>query len=53
MYKSVDNDDCVSPVCYFPALEVTSDQGECREYRSCEAAAPRAGVTPPPPSPAV
>lgn len=47
MYKSVDNYDCMSPVCYSPATEVTSDQGECREYRSCEAPAPWAGVTPP------
>lgn len=27
MYKSVDNYDCISPVCCSPALEVTSDQG--------------------------
>ena len=34
MYKSVDNDDCLSPVCCAPVIEVTRDQGECREYRS-------------------
>lgn len=48
MYKSVDNDDCLSPVCCAPVIEVTRDQGECREYRSCEASAPWAGMTPPP-----
>lgn len=47
MYKSVDNYDCMSPVCCSPTVEVTSDQGECGEYRSCEASAPWAGVTPP------
>lgn len=48
MYKSVDNDDCLSPVCCAPVIEETRDQGECREYRSCEASAPWAGMTPPP-----
>ena len=61
MFTFVDSDDCLSPVCCAPVIEVTGDQGECkcteavksldqgecREYRSCEASAPWAGMTPP------
>ena len=47
MFKFVDSDDCLSPVCCAPVIEVTGDQGECREYRSCESSAPWAGMTPP------
>lgn len=43
IYKSADNYDCMSPVCYSPAIDLTSDQGEGREYRSWEASAPGAG----------
>ena len=40
MFTFVDSDDCLSPVCCAPVIEVTGDQGECKEYRSCEVSGP-------------